>query len=386
MASTRLAVLLAASVALCALVAPGCSNTDTDAPGQADAGPPTPDICVCDAAGPLPDAAPDAHDAGPDGCVPPAPYEPHTVLDVPAGPDIEGVVDIADPHVIRVGDTWYLYATNSKRTLPVWASTDLRRWEERGVAWQPTEGTWNARGEAWAPHVQVGDDGFYLYYTADKQIGVACSATPEGPFEELYDHPLVGGGFGGVGDGVFEYRDTAAPDWDFEEFSIDAFVLAAADGSLTMYATSYTPLSTLVAMPMADLRTVVPEDKVVVLEPDVQSWELHVVEAPWATEVDGRVVLTYSGNGADRPDYALGAAVADGPLGPFERVEGNPFLVADADKAFYGPGHHSLAPGYCGDTLLFYHTKVSASLGFERRLRYAPLTFEGARPVVPALP
>ena len=38
--------------------------------------------------------------------------EPHLPLPIPAGLDGELEVDIADPHVIRVGDRWYLYATS----------------------------------------------------------------------------------------------------------------------------------------------------------------------------------------------------------------------------------------------------------------------------------
>ena len=314
-------------------------------------------------------------------CRPPSPYTPHAILDIPA-PDGSGPRNLADPVVIKVDDTWYLYATEQEPAYRAWASTDLVTWEDRGPAWTPTAGTWNAEGGTWAPHVMAGDDGYYLYYTADEMIGVAWSASPEGPFEEIYDHPLLGGGYGGIGDGVFEHPDGSFPG-DYEEHSIDAFVLVASDGSLTMYATQHTPANTIIAMPMADLRTVIHDEMVVIAEPDFTSWEGFINEGPWVNETDGRFVLTYSGFGADQAGYSLGVAVADSPLGPFEKSPGNPFLSQDPDRGFYGPGHHSIVEGFCGDLLFFYHTKVSPEQGWERRLRYAPLVFDGVVPVLP---
>ena len=318
-------------------------------------------------------------------CEPPATYAKHQLLDIKAEGEAT-LLNLADPTVIKVADTWYLYATEPGPGHSVWASTDLVTWENRGEVWLPAQDTWNARGQAWAPHVHVADDGYYLYYTADKQIGVALSASPEGPFEEVYDHPLIGGGHGGIGDGVFEYRGTSTPDFDFEEYSIDAFVLEASDGSFTIYATMYNPLSHLIAMPMSDLVTVIPEEMVVITEPDVHSWEMLVNEGPWINEIGGTFILTYSGNGAETSDYALGVAVADSPLGPFVKSDQNPFLKADNGKGIFGPGHHSIVRGYCDDWLLFYHTKVSAEKGWERNLRYAPVSFDGTNIVLPSLP
>jgi xylan 1,4-beta-xylosidase len=40
----------------------------------------------------------------------------------------------------------------------------------------------------------------------------------------------------------------------------------------------------------------------------------------------GRYYLLYSGSGADTPDYAVGYATADSPLGPFTRAPHNPIV------------------------------------------------------------
>src|SRR5690606_24985181 len=68
----------------------------------------------------------------------------------------------ADPHVIRVGDTYYLYATTHGRGYDVLTSKDLVHWENQGSCFD------DPRGGAWAPdvfHNVRGDGKFYLYYT-----------------------------------------------------------------------------------------------------------------------------------------------------------------------------------------------------------------------------
>ena len=112
-------------------------------------------------------------------------------------------LDIGDPHPMKVGDRWYLYATTSTLGIEGWTSTDLVQWDRLGYVWQPTAGTWTEQADAWAPSVHPGDGGYYLYYTCDRRIGVAFADTPEGPFTDVFDHPLVGSGHGGVGDGVY---------------------------------------------------------------------------------------------------------------------------------------------------------------------------------------
>ncbi|NOZ00472.1 MAG: family 43 glycosylhydrolase [Deltaproteobacteria bacterium] len=311
-------------------------------------------------------------------------YLPHTVLNLQTAIDQDGNPDIADPVVIRDEDTWYLYATQTKKDLHVWRSKDLKDWVRSGPVWEPTPGAWNARGQVWAPHVQATDEGYYMYYTADMQIGVARADTPKGPFIDVFDHPLVGGGYGGVGDGKYqydpgdgEYDFRAAFALDFEEKAIDAFVLKASDGSLTLYFSAYRPFSMIYGVPMTSWTSVADEAPTTLIEPDPQGWEGFVAEGAWVVEHDGRFHLMYSGNAADMPQYSIGAAVGDSPLGPFVKYAENPILSQDPDADFFGPGHHCLVEGAFGDLLMFYHTKVSKQQGFDRRIRYAPVAFDG---------
>jgi len=295
-------------------------------------------------------------------------YQPHVVLDL-------GVEDdVADPHVIKVGDTWYLYATNSQRSdgFRVWVSQDLQSWQDAGLVWTPTDDSWYDLGEYWAPHVEPTDDGYYMYYTASYQIGLAWSESPLGPFEDVFDHPFVGGGYGGVGEGTFP---NGVPQ-DFDEYAIDAFVLAPRAGGLVFYYVAYDPVSKIYAVPMVDYETLSDEEPVVVLEPQLTSWEGFIVEGPWITEHEGAFHLMYSGNFANTVNYGLGVAVSTDPMGPFERYPNNPLLEVDLEAGFYGPGHNSVVEGAYDDLLLFYHTKVDVVQEWLRRIRYVPISFD----------
>ena len=102
---------------------------------------------------------------------------------------------MADPHVIRVNDLYYLYATTHTRGYDVYTSPDLVNWTNRGLAFD------DSRRGVWAPdvfHHRRGDGKFYLYYTDSaagqrpggpkKQIGVAVADSPLGPF---VDHAVL---------------------------------------------------------------------------------------------------------------------------------------------------------------------------------------------------
>src|SRR3954447_419680 len=80
----------------------------------------------------------------------------------------------ADPDVILVDGTYYLYPTTDGQGYDAWTSTDLVNWKLRGSVFRAP------RGGAWAPdvfHNKRGDRKFYLYYTVS-----GPDAPPRGPF------------------------------------------------------------------------------------------------------------------------------------------------------------------------------------------------------------
>ena len=52
----------------------------------------------------------------------------------------------------------------------------------------------------------------------------------------------------------------------------------------------------------------------------------HVTEGPFMLKHNGVYYLMYSGTGADSPNYGIGYAMANSPLGPFEKFSSNPIV------------------------------------------------------------
>lgn len=108
------------------------------------------------------------------------------------------------------------------------------------------------------------------------------------------------------------------------------------------------------------------------------AWEGHLIEGNWVTAQAGRYWLFYAGNDFSTPDYGIGVAVADDPLGPYAK-QTEPLLRTTAD--WWGPGHPSVAPGPDGAPHLFFHAFKPGTGGYKvfRALLTAKLRFEGER-------
>lgn len=271
--------------------------------------------------------------------------------------DLPSVTQAADPHVIEADGVYYLYPTTTGVSVECWSSEDLVDWTYEGVVWGPApSGSWNDR-DVWAPGVYEEEGVYYLYYTADDQIGVASSTAPTGPFTDVFDHPLIGGGYGGV--------------W-FK--AIDAFVFRDDDGRRFLYATGYDPWSFLRVWTMPDPVTV-DEEWTRLLDPDLLSWEMYCLEGPWLLKRGGVYYLMYSGSGANLRFYAIGYATATDPLGPFDKSPDNPILSSDPTDAFWGPGHHAAVVAPDDEWRILYHTKLAPEEGWARAIRSDRMAF-----------
>lgn len=121
----------------------------------------------------------------------------------------------------------------------------------------------------------------------------------------------------------------------------------------------------------ADGRTLEGEPAVV-LEND-QTWEAHLIEGVWVTRHADRFYMFYAGNDFSTAHYAIGAAVADHPLGPWKKTR--PLLRSS--REWIGPGHPSVAPGPDGRPWLFLHAFLPGHAGYKafRAVLGAPLEF-----------
>jgi len=271
--------------------------------------------------------------------------------------NLPDVTTAADPEVLEVDGVYYLYVTSSGVDFRCWTSTDLVNWTDQGVVFpQQPEGAWND-DKVWAPEVHRDGDRFYLYYAANMLIGTASADNPLGPFVDVYDHPLVGDGNGGVAGQA-----------------IDAHVFRDDDGQLYLYYAGYTPFSSIRGDRLTDMVTPAGEP-VTLIEPGIWNWEMFVTEGPWMVKHDGLYYLMYSGFGADRPNYAVGYATSDSPLGPFREAPSNPILHRDDAAGIYGPGHHCTIFGPDGQLKIVYHAKREVAVGWDREIRINDLCF-----------
>lgn len=132
-----------------------------------------------------------------------------------------------------------------------------------------------------------------------------------------------------------------------------------------------------------DGRSLLGENKIVLAND--QDWEGHLIEGPFVTRQDGRYWLFYAGNDFSTPAYGIGAAVADHPLGPYEKLS-EPLLKST--REWTAPGHASVAPGVDGKPQLFFHAFHPGTGGYNafRALLTVGLKFSHDRVEVVELP
>lgn len=97
---------------------------------------------------------------------------------------------LPDPTVIKVGNTYYLYATENIRNVPIYKSSNLIDWIYVGTAFtDETRPNIVKKGTIWAPDINYINGKYVLYYSQSTWggeltcgIGIAVSDKPEGPF------------------------------------------------------------------------------------------------------------------------------------------------------------------------------------------------------------
>jgi GH43 family beta-xylosidase len=119
-----------------------------------------------------------------------------------------------------------------------------------------------------------------------------------------------------------------------------------------------------------------------------QVWDAwHTVEGPFVVEHERRYYCLYSGGRWEGPDYGVGYAVADHPLGPYKDEWGHlgPSVLKGIPGQVLGPGHNSVFTGPDGKTLyVAYHAWDAAQTA--RRICIDPLVWtpEGPRCLGPS--
>lgn len=264
--------------------------------------------------------------------------------------------DFPDPYVLRVGERFYAYATQSGgRNVQVLSSPDLVRWQLLGDG-LPELPAWSRPGWTWSPAVVQRGDRFVMYVAVrepryDRQaIAVAESRIPEGPFRPVPGGPLVfQRGRGG---------------------SIDPDPFVDDDGSPTLLWKSD---GELVGQPaMLWSRRLSPDGLRLrgrrrrLLRRDAD-WEGPLIEAPCLWRAGGGYLLFYSAGRWMTGGYGIGYARGESARGGFEKVTTDePWFAADATVA--GPGGQCIVAGGPDGTTssyLCYHAWSPDRVGYE---------------------
>lgn len=259
------------------------------------------------------------------------------------------------PHVFQ--GKYYVYATDDQNnsgkywdstSWRVLTSSDLIQWRDHGPVLPANIFKWaSADAKAWAPEALEYKGKYYFFApVGGKQIGVAVSDHPMGPFVDLIGKPLIE-----------TPRDANAGDEP-----IDPAVFVDKDQKIYLYFGTRVPK---VAQLTADLSGIVGTIRNV----GVQHLPARTAygEAPFLHQHDGRYYFSFSTGWPGQIVYAT----ATSPLGPFD-YQG---VLIDFLKI---STNHQAIIEHDGKTLLFYHDNVLPGGGDFRRsilmqeLRYTP--------------
>ncbi|MEO2078238.1 MAG: glycoside hydrolase family 43 protein [Bacillus sp. (in: firmicutes)] len=289
---------------------------------------------------------------------------------------VGGITNIGDPFVLKDGNNYYMYATSEASVgFKVWQSSNLVDWKENGFAYhvakQPNQ--W-AVGDFWAPEVIKHNDQYYMTYSARDneghlQISIAMSKNPLGPFKDI--STKIVNQKGSFIDGHI-LMDNGTPYLYYVKDCSENIINGVHVSQIFVQKMSV-DFTKLLGTPK------------LLTEPD-QKWErtsgdYQWNEGPFVLKHNKKYYLMYSSNYYASPDYSIGYAVADSPMGPFKKAEENPIVKKDITHGISGPGHNSVTVGPNGKTLyIVYHTHTNPQIpSGDRQMNIDRLYFENGK-------
>jgi hypothetical protein len=279
----------------------------------------------------------------------------------------------ADPHITIFGGRYYLYPTTdgyaswSGTYYKAFSSTDLVTWTDHGVILDHGPDVSWADNSAWAPALAASNGQYYLYFSGGlatgntaKQLGVAVSASPTGPFRDALGRPLVASGQFSGGQ------------------AIDPMVFTDDDGRSYLYwgqgVARMVPLnSDMTSFDPAQVRTITPSG---------------YNEAPFVFKRNGIYYFMWSENDTRSEDYRVAYATGSSPYGPW--TNRGVVLQKRLEAGIRGTGHHSVvqAPGTDTWYIAYHRFAVPAGNGTNRETAVDRMQFNAdgtIQPVVPTL-
>lgn len=262
------------------------------------------------------------------------------------------IKNIGDPFILRtVSGTYYCYATSAQDGFKAWKSDDLVDWQEIGYVYTRQKNSWGV-SDFWAPEVIYFEGKYYLHYSArwgknlSLRIGVAISEAPNGPFVDVYNHPMFDFGYAVIDGHVFIDDDGKK------------YLYYSRDCSEHIFEGRHE--SHLYVIKLDDDLVSVKGEPIFLTKPE-QAWEIRSGdewrwnEGPFLLKSEDKYFLMYSANFYASRDYSVGYAIAEKPTGPFIKANHNPILSSNCPEVS-GPGHNSVTTSPDGKELIIvYH-------------------------------
>ncbi|MBZ9731233.1 glycoside hydrolase family 43 protein [Salegentibacter sp. JZCK2] len=273
-------------------------------------------------------------------------------------------IQLADPTIFYQNGTYYLYGTSQGELTEkglgflVFSSDDMENWEGplgKSDGFALTENNAFGNKGFWAPQVFEYDDKFYMAYTANESIAIATSDSPLGPFTNS-------------GEALYA-----------ESKQIDPFIFFD-DGKAYLYHVRLDEGNRIFVAEMeGDLKSIKPETLRECLSA-TKHWEntalvdWPVAEGPTVIKHNKKYYLIYSANDFRNPDYAVGYATSDSPLGPWKKSDENPTIHREL-LGESGPGHGDVIIGENDEMHYVLHTHFSHASVHPRRTAVIQLSF-----------
>lgn len=260
----------------------------------------------------------------------------------------------ADPEILHSEKTgkYYIYSTTDGTPgwggyyFHVFSSDNLKDWQDEGIMLdvKSEQVPW-ATGNAWAPAIIERKEGdgykYYFYFSghsADankKQIGVAISDNPTGPFVAL-DHPIV--------------KDS--PVGRGQQIDVDVFNDPVSGKNYLYWGNGY-----MAGAELNDDMQSIKEETLTVMTPKGGTLETYAFrEAPYVFYRDGKYYFLWSVDDTGSPNYHVSYGTSDSPLGPIRVADPCTILIQNPEQKIYGTAHNSILqiPG-TDDWYIVYH-------------------------------
>lgn len=253
---------------------------------------------------------------------------------------------LADPSIFYYKGTYYLYGTsgnNKNLGFEVYVSNDLKSWKKSskngGLALRKGE----SYGEIgfWAPQVFEYEGKFYMAYTANENIAIATSDSPLGPFRQE------------------KLKALPAP-----VKQIDPYIFIDSNGKKYLYHVRLTEGNRLFVAELKDDFSGIKEETLTYCLHAEEAWEntqnvdWTVSEGPAIIKHNSLYYFIYSANDFRNPDYAVGYAISESPMGPWIKSPSNP-IFDKSDAGINGTGHGDYFVDKDGKLRYILHTHNS---------------------------